>query len=259
MNKSLFRFIWITFWSVLAISIWLFFVRVVAGSLTGKVHIDTIDVSFFGNCTVESIEERTCEMGYEFEGKKYLFVSDGTTLPLQVGSTNVPLGALEENEWEAFFELPSHYFDRNICATVSGSAAPQSTLFLRLDAENPDDSLLRVREGRGCVSFVEEGHQLFTIQDHSFEGIEFSENLQRRVMRILSNSVENFEEGPIDSSEIEDLHLSIELTSELADGAVLKVVYFVALILTLHPLVLLIEYGVFIGESMHLIIKKYWK
>jgi len=231
---------------------------VAIGSLNGVVHIDTINVAFYRDCTKVSIQNKTCEVGYELQGEKHLFTTGSGALPLQVGSTAVPLGKIEANEWEAFFELPEHYFDREICATFSGIGAPQTTVFVRLDDKNPEASLMRIKDTKGCIPFIKNGEQFFTIQNQSFEGIEFSETLKRRVLRTLSNSIDIFEEGSTDSQNNEDLHFSIVLTSELSSRSVLKIVYFIAFILALHPLVLLAEYTVFVGESMHLIIKKYW-
>lgn len=221
---------WLTLHILTVLGLWAILVFLMLGSLTGTSTIDTIDIRFDVNCGVEPVDQqRSCTMAYSYGGKRYSFNENASPI--------IPLSDLHENPWEALIELPSKFFDRRICAELSGKNAGASTVRLQLDAEHPDISSMAIN-GRVCSLIVDDGERRFNISSPQLSDIEFDPQFHSAAIDVLQRAILD---PSVTTIPAEDLDLRVTLTSELVQAGAIKVIHAVAFVLALHIIVLLYE------------------
>ena len=224
--------LWLALYAAPVVALWVALVTLMLGSLNGVRTIDAINVTFGVECGNEPLDQRTCTMAYSYGGQRFSF--NDTSSPM------IPLADLHENPWEALIELPSSFFDRRICAELTGVNAGASVVRLQLDAEKPDVSSLAVN-GRVCTLLIDDGERLFSITRPQLNAIDFDPEFRAKAIAALQAAMLN---DPAAATAASDLDLRVTLTSELIQADAINVIHAVAFVLALHIMVLLYElYG----------------
>ncbi len=221
--------IWLVLFIAPVFVLWAVLVLLMIGSFDGVRTIDTVDVHFDVVCEAQPDAQRSCTMAYSYGGQRFSFNDSSSPM--------IPLDDVHENPWEALIELPSSFFDRRICAELSGKNAGSSVVRLQLDAEKPALSTLAVN-GRICTLLIEDGERRFSISRPQLSSIDFDPVFRKRAIDVLQTAILNPQAPTVAT---DDLDLRVMLSSELVQSDAIKVIHAVAFVLALHITVLLYE------------------